>query len=251
LSSPIAHYKAILAYDGTNFSGFQRQAKARTVQGEIEAALRQLGWVQRTILAAGRTDSGVHATGQVIAFALGWAHTPGDLLNALNVRLPEDIAIQQMEVAEDDFHPRFDALSRRYWYTIFCSPVRDPLRERYAWRVWPEVDPDLLKQTAAPFLGDHDFQAFGTPPHPGGRTMRSVFVSEWKQVLGSGFVFEIESKAFLFHMVRRIVQLQVDVARNRLPFNRIVSHLSGELPDPVMGLAPPHGLNLLLVRYPK
>ena len=248
---PVAHYKAILSYDGTNFAGFQRQAKARTIQGEVETALRQLGWAQRVILAAGRTDSGVHAAGQVIAFELGWAHSPGDLLSALNASLPEDIAVQQVEVVGNDFHPRYDALGRRYGYTIFCDPVRNPLRERYAWRVWPEVDPVMLMQAAPLFLGEHDFRAFGTPPRPGGSTIRSVFVSEWNQVSESGFVFEIESQAFLFHLVRRIVRLQIDVAQGRLPNNRIALYLSGEHPDPVMGLAPAQGLNLLSVRYPE
>jgi len=255
VSSPIAHYKAILAYDGTNFAGFQRQANARTVQGEVETALRQFGWTQSSILAAGRTDTGVHASGQVIAFELAWERSLDVLLKALNAHLPVDIAVRQVEVAQADFHPRYDALSRRYRYTLFCAPSRNPLRERYAWRVWPQVDFNLLAQASIPLVGTHDFRAFGTPPRPGGKTTRTVFVSEWKREaatpsLGSDFVFEIEANAFLFHMVRRIVRLQVAVAQGKLPVESIPFYLTGEHPDPVKGLAPPHGLNLIAVRYP-
>lgn len=249
-SSPLAHYKAILAYDGTNFAGFQKQAKSRTVQGELEAALRQLGWTQRSIQAAGRTDAGVHASGQVIAFGLVWTRSLNTLLNALNAHLPLDIAVQQLEVVRYDFRPRFDALARRYQYSLFCQPVRNPINERYAWRVWPEVDFKILEQTAKLLVGTHNFQAFGTPPHSGGSTIRNVFVSTWEQTTAKAeFIYEIEANAFLFHMVRRIVRLQITIAQGKLPVESISMYLSDEHRDPVKGLAPPHGLNLSAVRY--
>lgn len=246
----MVRYKAILAYDGTDFAGFQRQARARTVQGEIEAALRHLNWTRRSILAAGRTDAGVHAVGQVIAFDLDWAHSPEDLLNALNARLPADVAVQHVQQVQEDFHPRFQALARRYRYTLFCHPVRHPLRERFAWRVWPELDVDLLRRAAEPLIGTHDFRAFGVPPRAGGSTVRQVFRASWARDAQAGYLFDVEANAFLFHMVRRMVRLQVEVALGKLPVEQIPRYLAGEFSEPVMGLAPPQGLCLLEVRYP-
>lgn len=254
MSSPVAHYKAILAYDGTNFAGFQRQADARTVQGEVEAALVKLGWTQKVLLAAGRTDTGVHASGQVIAFSLSWNHSLTALQHAFNAQLPSDVAIQHLELAPENFHPRLDARARRYRYTLFTHPVRHPLRERYAWRIWFEPDFTLLEASAAQLLGVHDFRAFGTPPRPGGTTIRQVFVSVWKREMLEPeeipcFIYEVEANAFLFHMVRRFVQLQVNIAHKRLPLESIAQYLTNPNPDPVMGLAPPQGLSLCAVRY--
>jgi len=251
VTSQLVLYKAILAYDGTNFAGFQRQANARTIQGEVEAALRKIGWQQDAILAAGRTDTGVHAAGQVITFALAWAHTVRELLNALNAYLPPEIAFQQVEVAHEPFHPRYDALSRRYRYTLFSQATRNPLRERFAWRIWLKADFELLTQAAALFVGTYDFRAFGTPPRPGGSTTRTVFASQWEQHSASRFSYEIEANAFLYHMVRRIVRFQVDVATGKLPVESISLSLTGPPQDPVIGLAPAHGLTLLAVRYPE
>jgi tRNA pseudouridine38-40 synthase len=110
----MARYKVILAYDGTHFLGFQRQGPKRTVQAELEKALRGLGWTGRAILSSGRTDSGVHAAGQVAAFDLEWAHSDEALVSAINVHLPQDAAVLTARKERDDFHPRFDALERCY-----------------------------------------------------------------------------------------------------------------------------------------
>src|SRR5512138_3419368 len=122
----MARYQLTLAYDGTDFFGSQRQAKRRTVQGELEKALCKLGWVGRSVIMAGRTDTGVHATGQVASFDLDWSHPDEELLRALNAFLPGDLAVQQAQIVDARFHPRFDATSRRYCYHLFCQPVRDP-----------------------------------------------------------------------------------------------------------------------------
>ncbi|NUM44784.1 MAG: tRNA pseudouridine(38-40) synthase TruA [Anaerolineales bacterium] len=254
MSSPLVLYKAILAYDGTYFAGFQKQANARTVQGEVETALVKLGWQQRSIQAAGRTDAGVHASGQVISFELRWRRDLPRLHQALNANLPADVAVQHLEIAPSDFRPRQDARARLYRYTILPHPVRNPVLERYGWRVWPAPDFNLLEQTATQVIGTHDFRAFGTPPHPGGPTIRHVFASKWKQELVGPhstlcYVYEIEANAFLFHMVRRLVQLQKNIAQGMLPVDSITQYLNLQTPDPVTGLAPPHGLNLCAVRY--
>ena len=123
----MARYQLILAYDGTDFFGFQRQGNTRTVQQVVEKALSELGWQEETILFAGRTDSGVHANGQVISFSLDWQHTDADLLNALNARLPSDAAVRDITQVKAEFHPRYDATSRSYVYRIYQLPNRQSI----------------------------------------------------------------------------------------------------------------------------
>lgn len=243
----MAHYQVIIAYDGTNFQGFQRQGSSRTVQAEIEAALRQLGWRGSTILYAGRTDRGVHASGQVISFDLDWEHSLESLRKALNGHMPADIAAGQVTLADADFHPRFSAVARRYNYRLFCQPDRDPLRERYAWRVWPQVEGSLLIQAAACLPGTHDFSAFGSPLKPGGSTIRTLFDAEWTKD-GDGWSFAVTANAFLYRMVRRLVFLQVRVGQQRLSLEAFASALQS--PSPLTpGLAKPNGLVLEKVYF--
>ncbi|HUF40076.1 MAG TPA: tRNA pseudouridine(38-40) synthase TruA [Anaerolineales bacterium] len=244
----MALYKAILAYDGTEFKGFQRQAAARTVQGEVEAALRRIGWMGKAIHAAGRTDTGVHAAGQVISFEFEWRHSPSDLLRAANAGMPPDAAFRQLEPAPEGFHPRYSAVARRYVYRLVFDPAPDPLRERRAWRVWPAPDPDSLDRAAALFAGEHDFSAFGRPPKPGGPTVRIVFESGWT-FRENGAFYTIEGNAFLFRMVRRIVITQIDAAQGLTPLGEIEDRIAGNIPGMVQGLAPAQGLTLESVQY--
>lgn len=244
----MARYKVILAYDGTGFTGSQRQANSRTVQGEFEKALRRLGWSDKSIVMAGRTDTGVHATGQVAAFDFDWAHTEEKLLRALNSDLPSDLVIKSLITAPADFHPRFDAASREYRYRLFCGTVRDPLREKYFWRVWPALDEDALKQAAAIFLGTHDFATMGSPTTPKGTTVRTVTKAEWKRMPDDEWQFEVRADAFLYRMVRRLVFVQVSVAQGKAPLEKVRKALDekGKLPS---GLAPAQGLTLVEVTY--
>ena len=250
----MARYQVILAYDGTKFVGSQRQAKPRTVQGELEKALRKLGWSGRSVLLAGRTDTGVHAAGQVASFDLDWQHADGDLLRALNANMPADVAVRDVRIAPPNFHPRFDATSRRYRYRLFCHQVRDPLRERSAWRVWPEINGDTLQNAAPLFVGQHDFASYGTPPRAGESTVRTVMSSSW-QTRDDEWHFEVEANAFLYHMVRRLVFVQEAVAQGKISVETVARSLAGqaeslersELPS---GLAPARGLTLVEVTYP-
>ena len=244
-------YKLILAYDGAAFAGSQRQAKRRTVQGELENALRQLGWPGRSVTLAGRTDTGVHASGQVAAFDFEWNHAPERLLAALNANLPADMAVRDIEPVDANFHPRFDAASRCYRYRLFCGNVRDPLREKMAWRVWPAFTNDeALLGAAAVFLGRHDFSAFGSPAREQSSTVRTVMASEWSQSDGE-WQYEVRADAFLYRMVRRLVFVQVAVAQERCLKETVVKALErpqvkNEIPA---GLAPAHGLTLVEVTY--
>jgi tRNA pseudouridine38-40 synthase len=249
----MARYQIILAYDGTAFYGSQRQGQPRTVQSELEKALRKLGWMGRSILMAGRTDTGVHASGQVAAFDLDWSHTIEALHRALNANLPADMVVRRAALAPDGFHPRFHARSRRYRYRLFCQELRDPLRERYAWRVWPPVEP--LTSLASLWPGTHDFTAFGSPTTPTGSTVRTVFSSEWSLV-GDEWIFAIEADAFLYRMVRRLVYVQVAVGQGRASTSDLTLALDDDqgkreaakrcIPA---GLASPNGLTLVEVTY--
>jgi tRNA pseudouridine38-40 synthase len=246
-----AHYQVILAYDGTHFAGFQRQGKARTVQTVVEDALRRIGWDERSLLAAGRTDTGVHASGQVIAFSLDWAHSLEDLRNALNANLPGDVAARVVALAGSDFHPRFSATARRYQYRLTSQPARDPLLERFTWRVWPRVEMQPLQEAAGFFLGTHDYAAYGNAPRVSGSTVRTVSRSAWWQD-GVQLVYEVKANAFLYHMVRRMVFVQVAVARGKLLLTDLQDSLLGkpECISHLTGIAPAQGLALVEVEYP-
>lgn len=239
----------ILAYDGTEFRGFQHQAKGRTVQDEVEKALRRLNWQGKRILAAGRTDAGVHAYGQVIAFDLEWQHSASALRRALNAALPRDIVAREVHVVRDDFDPRRDALLRRYQYRLFVQPERDPLRERYAWRVWPPLEAALLQEAAQRLVGTFDFRAFGTPPQAGGSTVRTIQRSAW-QKQADLWVYEVECEAFLYHMVRRMVAFQVAIAQGKRSLAALEQALHAEQTELARGLAPPQGLFLMGIDYP-
>jgi tRNA pseudouridine38-40 synthase len=253
----MARYQIIVAYDGTYFLGSQRQAASRTVQGELEKALRRIGWDGKTVTLAGRTDTGTHASGMVAAFDLDWGHGLDALHKALNSHLPHDMAVREVKMAADTFHPRFDARSRHYRYRLFCDRVRNPLRERYAWRVWPEVSD--LAPLASIWPGTHDFAAFGTPPRAEGNTVRRVLTAEW-QKHDDEWIFDIEADAFLYRMVRRLVYVQVAVGQGRLSVQTLVraledgSNLVRETrKEPgkriPASLAPASGLTLVEVRY--
>lgn len=243
----MARYQVILAYDGTLFEGFQRQARARTVQNIFEDALHKIGWQDKVILSAGRTDTGVHASGQVVAFDFDWAHSPQELCSAINANLPSDVAAQDVRLADPAFHPRYDAIARTYRYRIFSQKQRNPLRERYAWRLNASLDGKLLQQAADQFPGSHDFAPFGTPPRLGGSTVRTVMQAQWQSVEDE-MVFTITANAFLYHMVRRLVFVQVLVGQGKLTPEDLMA--GWEVPSPLSpGLAPPQGLALVRVDY--
>ena len=233
----MARYQLTLAYDGTDFFGSQRQVSStgtrkRTVQGELESALQKLGWTGRSVLMSGRTDTGVHAMGQVASCNLDWSHSDEELVRALNATLPNDMAVQKICIVNADFHPRFDAISRCYRYRLFCQPVRDPIRERFAWRIMPGVNSELLAETARLFLGTHDFAAFGSPTTPKGSTVRTVMKANWMQTEKDGmWHFEVRADAFLYRMVRRMVFVQIAVAQGKVSAEAIANALDTRLRD--------------------
>ncbi len=246
----MTRYRATLAYDGTAYVGFQKQAVRPTIQGETETALERVLGITTPIIGAGRTDTGVHAIGQVIAFNANWGHAPDALLTAVNVFLPNDIVLQNLEVTETTFHPRHDALSRSYRYDVAVSPRANPLQSRFVWHKSSPLSLDLLNEGASLLIGEHDFATFGKPPI-GDNTVRKVLNSVWTvDETKMLYSYHIEGTAFLHHMVRRIVQMLVDVGRGWLSvptFKRAFALANLKYAGKI---APPQGLVLVEVRYP-
>jgi tRNA pseudouridine38-40 synthase len=246
----MSRYKLTLAYDGTAFFGSQRQAHRRTVQAELEKAARRLGWKGTGILLAGRTDSGVHATGQIAALDLSWMHPPEALRDALNASLPRDLVVSEVESVADGFHPRFDATRRRYRYDVRCDQIRHPLADRMAWRVWPAVCVGALNLVARRFLGQHDFGAFGSASRKGAGTVRTVYGSKWTSA-DDLLRYEISADGFLYRMVRRLVFVQVALQQGRCSEQALWDALeNGQRGrDVPAGTAPAAGLVLVEVTF--
>ena len=240
-------YCALVEYDGTDFYGYQIQAEARTVQGELEKALNQVIRTQIRTSGAGRTDAGVHATGQIVTFDIAWRHALSDLHRALNATLPRDIGIANLKVIDKDFHPRFSALSRSYRYTIVNQRWPSILERRYTHHIRERLDIAAMNRASQHLIGSHDFASFGKPPQ-GQVTIREITAAQWTAT-GHHVVFEITANAFLYRMVRKIVGTLLKVGQGQLPENEILEILAArDLPQS----APPTpacGLCLVNVTY--
>jgi tRNA pseudouridine38-40 synthase len=246
----MALYKLTLAYDGSEFGGSQRQARRRTVQSELERAAREIGWTGSSMPLAGRTDSGVHARGQVAALELDWRHGPDAMRDALNAHLPTDLAVLCAERVHDGFHPRFGAKARHYRYAIRCSPIRHPLDDRFAWRVWPPVHLRDLRRCARLMIGSRDFGAFGSAARRGAGTLRKVLSSSWSSENGL-LRYDVIADGFLYRMVRRLVFVQVAMAQGKCDLEVVRSALrtGRRVPGLPGGTAPSQGLRLMEIKY--
>jgi len=249
----VARYKAVVEYDGTDYAGFQRQIPEAgpTVQGELESALAAInGGVAVTAHGAGRTDTGVHAAGQVIAFDLQWAHGTDALTRALNANLPRTIAVKSAAECAAGFHPRFSAKGRRYRYAILNAPARSPLRERFAWRVWPLLDARAMAEASQYLMGRKDFGAFGSSPEPGGHTVREVREARWDADDDNAMLnFHIEADAFLRRMVRSIVGTLKWVGAGEIAPDAFGDIVASADRSRAAAPAPPNGLCLVEVLY--
>ena len=244
----MAPYQVVISYDGTEFCGFQRQKNARTVQAEIENKLKNLGWQDQTIQFAGRTDTGVHAEGQVISFRLDWRHSDKELLYALNDNLPRDISAREVRKTYEGFHPRFDAKARIYRYQIYVCSSRDALLDRFFWRVWPAPDTKLLEKAAEGIVGTHDFRRLGCEINgEGNATKKTIDSAKWEILDGHRLIFSIRAQSFLYHMVRRIVFILMKIGQEKIePVDLNANKVFAELPA---GIAPANGLFFEKVIY--
>jgi len=233
-------YRARVEYDGTDFAGYQAQARARTVQGELEAALARLSGGSRVrVDAAGRTDAGVHATGQVIAFTYAGGLSATDLARAFDALLPPDVAIRDLRRVPDGFHPRHAARYREYRYTVWNGP-RSPLRERTALAVRVLLDTTAMARAAAALEGRHDFSAFGAADRQPVRTLHRVRVRR----TGSLVTIDVRGDAFLRGMVRRIAAALLLVGRGEVDEEAVGAALASRGPAFGGASAPARGLCL-------
>ena len=241
-------FRVIVEYDGTDFSGWQRQVEERTVQGTLEDALKAMTGESVFVRGAGRTDAGVHADGQVATFDLQVNIPPHGLLRGLNSALPPDVALVDVAEAPSDFDARFSARGKVYRYSVWSHFVRSPLRARRAWHVREPLDVEAIRTAAAALVGDHDFRAFRASDCDRRTTRRIIRRLEIERQ-GALLTFDIEATAFLKNMVRILVGTLIDVGRGRLPPDAVERMLATG--DRTIGgmTAPPQGLTLLRVIY--
>jgi tRNA pseudouridine38-40 synthase len=242
-----APFRALVEYDGTAYCGFQRQRQPNTIQESLERALSAITGRPVTITGSGRTDSGVHATGQVISFTLEWRHELAALQRAINANLPDDIAVLDVAGADPDFHPRYSAKRRCYEYYIYNAPLRSPLRRLRSWHVSGPLDLDQMNRAAVHLVGVQDFATFGRPPQ-GDSTVRQVFRADWKRQ-NELLVFTIEANAFLYRMVRSLAGTLKMVGEKRWPVEQFVAALASRDRSRAGPTAPAHGLCLVSVLY--
>lgn len=241
-------FRLTLEYDGTEFAGWQAQPGRRTVQGEVERACRETCGKAVRATAAGRTDAGVHAAGQVASVALDWRRGPERLRMALNSRLPEDVAVTACAEVADGFNARRDAVARAYRYAILTRETRSPLLRRCAWWVREPLDIGAMQSAARLFEGRHDFSAFTTAQGRARGSRREVARCRIS-ARGPLILLDVEGNAFLHHMVRIIASALVEAGKGRLPAARIRRSLARLDPEPPAAVAPAPGLALLAVRY--
>lgn len=244
----MTRYRARVEYDGTDFLGFQRQRTGtRTVQGELEQVLSQLARQPVMVTGAGRTDTGVHALGQVISFTIEWRHGEDALQRALNANLPRDIAVRSLEETADSFHPRYDALRRSYLYKVYNMQVRSPIYRGWSWYIARQLDMAEMNRAANCLIGRKDFATFGLPPQ-GESTVREVYEARWRKE-APFLVFHIEANAFLYRMVRSLVGSLVAVGSGAWTADEFASALRVQDRNRSAAAAPPQGLYLASVTY--
>ena len=233
-------YSAKVEYDGTDFAGFQVNPGKRTVQGVLEAALARLGdeGTQR-VDGAGRTDAGVHASGQVIAFTYAGRLTATDLGRALDALLPADVAVRDVRRAPDGFNPRYAARYREYRYTVWNGP-RSPLHERTALWLRAPLDTAAMARAGSVFIGRHDFRAFGVADRTTVRTVMAVRVRREGRLV----TIDVRADAFLRGMVRRMVAVLIEVGLGKMEETAIRAALAGRGPAFDGAAAPARGLCL-------
>lgn len=266
MTLPTIYVCGLVAYDGSNYHGFQVQVGVPTIQGALEDALAAVATPAGRVAGSGRTDAGVHANGQVIAVRLAWRHSVADLQRAWNAHLPSDISLRRLVLAPEAFHPRFSALSRTYRYRIdqydahgYPPPRRSPLTDRYGLFVPRPLDVEAMGAAADALIGEHDFATFGQPPQ-GMNTVRRIFEAEWRVVHtdlppldefpGRRIVFTVRANAFLRQMVRNLVGSLLEVGRGRWAPGDMALALATRDRSRSAPPAPPQGLALEWVEYP-
>lgn len=245
-------YHIIVAYDGTDFVGFQRQPDLRTVQGELEKSLSIMVKSKVGIVGAGRTDSGVHALKQSFHVDLPFEITAKGIKEGLNTLLPRDIAVKSVERVSENFHARYNAQERIYSYRVFYGKIRDPFKERYT--LWHPYDMNLeILEEAAVFLqGEHDFTSFASVKSPIKNKVRMLYqATVEKNTMEQEYIFTFCGSGFLYNMVRIMVGTLLEVGDGRRPLHEIPEIFEGKDRNLAGPTISPTGLFLVDIIYDK
>lgn len=241
--------RLLVAYDGTGFHGFAEQSGVRTVGGALRRAIEKVVRDEVTLSCAGRTDTGVHAWGQVVTFDAAPGLDPWRVQAALNGMLGPEIVVRAADLVDSSFDARRSAVWRSYRYTVVNRTVPDPFLARYAWWVPEALDLKLLRLASDPFLGEHDFAAFCRKGPEGSTTVRRVFESCWHDRGEGVLVYEVRASAFCWQMVRSVVGTLVEVGHGRKRPGEMMGIIRGKERQAAGQLAPPHGLCLWEVGF--
>lgn len=250
-----------IQYDGTNYNGWQIQSNGITIQGVLQEAIKKITGKDAKVTGAGRTDAGVHALCQVASFKTGSRLPAAKIQRALNSVLPDDIRITETRDENEEFHPRFDAASKTYFYIICNSGIISPFLYRYAWGIPFKLDIQAMLRSLCFFEGTHDFSALRASGCGAKSAVRTVYKISLKKMPSAGFMgmkikggflkIELEADAFLRHMARNIVGTAVEAARGRFNpehINTILASRDRKLAGPT---APARGLFLGRIDYRK
>ena len=246
-------FKLTLAYDGTDFVGWQWQPGRRTVQEEMEKAIERITQQKTRCVASGRTDAGVHALGQVVCFRSDTNLDGPALRKALNAELPDDMLVFEVTPAPDDFHAIRDAVRKRYRYVIQDGRPRDIFDRKYVWHLYQRLDVEAMAAAARSLVGTHDFVSFQTSGSMRLTTERHVYevtVERREAELTDRVVVEVEADGFLYNMVRNFVGTLVEVGKGKHPIGWPAEVLAVRDRRAAGMTAPPQGLYLVSVEYP-
>lgn len=247
-----------LEYDGTAFSGWQVQPSTRTVEGVLRDAIVAVSGERPRLTAAGRTDAGAHAHGQVVGVTVRRRWKPEGFVSAVNAHLPADVVVVTAGFARDGFHARFDAQHRTYRYIVMSQPRRPALARQYAWHIGTRLDLAAMRAVAVRLQGVHDFAGFGRSPRPGGSTVRTIHSLSVRQASRPGndaavaTLIDVTADAFLYRMMRSIAGTLVAVGSGRMTAADVEAlldapHRRGRQAT----VAPAHGLHQWSVTYPE
>lgn len=240
--------KLVVAYDGTNYHGFQKQPDIVTVQGILEDALSKFCGEEVATAGSGRTDAGVHARGQVVSLKTNGRIPCDNLVRASRTMLPKDIVILSCEEAEDGFHARHSARWKRYCYRVHVGEKPDPFLVNYTWQLCEAPDVAAMNEAASLLLGTHNFQAFQSSGSVEGDPVKTIYKAEWEQN-ASELTFTIEGNGFVYHMVRNLVWTLVQIGLGRRTAASLAEELGSQRTEFLNAPAPAQGLYLDYVGY--
>jgi tRNA pseudouridine38-40 synthase len=243
------NFKLRIEYDGTDYHGWQRQKKDRTIQAEIEKAIFTMTWQKPALIGAGRTDAGVHALGQTANFKCNTRLSAEELQKGLNSLLPADIVIQAVDPMPDSFHARYDARSKIYRYRIFNRPLPSAIERRYCWFIRRPLNVEDIRTATTHIIGVHDFKAFEASGSPRSHSRRQVIEAGIAKGPDGMLIFSIQADGFLRCMVRNIVGTLVEVGLGKISPADFRTILESRNRNQAGATAPPQGLFLAEVLY--